>query len=114
MYDYQKKFIEAMSTRPGKELVIVSSGRQTGKSILYNQMFKVIMENPYTKLTTSNVDGNPWYTVKCNEEVAAYIRAQSGQDNRWYEHIDQNWYIHKNTFDVCEEIYIQIGLKFNK
>ena len=73
---YQLELIKAMEKHKGKELVIISAGRQTGKS-LYSQMFQAIMENPYTKLTTSKVDGKPWYTIKCNNEVAAYIRSQS-------------------------------------
>ena len=68
--------------------------------------------SPYRKLDSVLVDGERWYTIKCNNEVAEWVRHQSGQGRHWYEHIDQNWYVHKNKFDITEKIYIQICLRW--
>jgi len=111
--DYQKKMLEGYCKG---DLQIVMAGRQTGKSMLnqYAESYRKMMEEltPYKKISTATVDGAPWYTIKCNSKVSEFIRTQSGQDARWYEHIDPNWYVHKNMFDVNEELYIQVGLKF--
>ena len=68
---------------------------------------------PYRKLDSVLVDGERWYTIKCNKEVAEWVRHQPGRDRQWYEHIDNQWYIHKNKFDISEKIYIQICLRWS-
>lgn len=70
---------------------------------------------PYRKTDSALVDGERWYTVKCNNEVAEWIRAQPNYVCQWYERGDyQQWYILKNKFDINEKIYIQIGLKWSR
>lgn len=56
------------------------------------------------------VDGKLWYTVKCNSEVGKWIRTLS--KDLWYEHVDTNWYIRDTMFDLHEQVYVQLGLKF--
>lgn len=68
---------------------------------------------PYRKVDSVLVDGNRWYTVKCNKEVATWIRTLPGEHTQWYEHLDSTWYIHKNKFDITEQVYMQIGLKWS-
>lgn len=68
---------------------------------------------PYRKLDSVLVDGERWYTIKCDKEVAEWVRHQSGQGHHWYEHIDHQWYVHKNKFDISEKIYIQICLRWS-
>lgn len=59
----------------------------------------------------AEVDGELWYTVKCTKEVGDWIRSLPKKDN-WYEHIDNQWYVYQNMFDVHERVYLQLGLKF--
>jgi hypothetical protein len=60
----------------------------------------------------SLVDGELWYTVKCSDEAARSLREQ--WDDKWYQHIDNNWYTVKNTFDIDEETYIMLKLRWGK
>lgn len=106
---WQEKLINGFAKG---EMVVISAGRQTGKSYYsqYVQMFDEIMGPPFKKLTQATVDGELWYTVKCKPEVASWIRTQA--KSLWYEHIDANWYVYKNTFDINEKLYTAIGIKF--
>jgi hypothetical protein len=115
MYEWQMKILADIETgglKPG-EMMIISSGRQIGKSVYkqYVQEWYNNMIPPFTKIDSARVDGQPWYTVKCRREVASWIRSQP-EDNRWREYIDNDWYLHGDTFDVCEQVYIELGLKF--
>jgi hypothetical protein len=116
--EWQKNLWAALSgsgVKPG-ELMITFAGRQTGKSQIAQYMadWQELMgeKYPYRKLTQSPVDGQMWYTIRCNSEVARWLR--DNQDvNHCYEHIDPSWQVERNTFDVSESMYIQIGLKFS-
>ena len=114
--DYQLDLLKKLEGAKPGEMFVISSGRQLGKSTYrqYSELYQMMMAEltPYKKITSAEVDGKPWYTIKCNDAVSAFIRTQTGEDTRWYEHIDANWYVHKNMFDVSEELYIQVGLKF--
>ena len=92
---------------PG-EMMVISAGRQTGKSY-YNQML-MDQTHSYRDVTHATVDDHEWYTVKCNKETAAWVRQQ--KKDMWYEHIDSNWTIYKNMFDIHERIYTMLQLKF--
>jgi hypothetical protein len=92
---------------PG-EMMIFSSGRRTGKSY-YNQML-MDQTQSYKDITHATVDDYEWYTVKCNKETAAWVRQQN--KDMWYEHIDSNWTIYKNMFDMHEKIYTMMLLKY--
>ena len=92
---------------PG-EMMIFSSGRQTGKSY-YNSML-IEQTQSYRDITHATVDDHEWYTVKCNKETATWVRQQNKE--MWYEHIDSNWTVYKNMFDIHERIYTMLQLKF--
>lgn len=120
LHDYQKDLWAAISGSGVKpnELQIIFSGRQSGKSMInqyLNNWSSIMGENipvpAFSKIDKSKVDGVPWYTIKCKPEVSQWIRSRPNQD-QWHEHIDSQWYMYKDTFDVCESIYIQLGLKF--
>jgi hypothetical protein len=118
LHPWQSKLLtdfQAGGFKPG-ELMIISAGRQTGKSQITRYMadWQELMgeKYPYRKLTQSPVDGQMWYTIRCNSEVARWLR--DNQDvNHCYEHIDPSWQVERNTFDVSETVYIQLGLKFS-
>jgi hypothetical protein len=98
--------------KPG-EMMLVSAGRQSGKSTLashYWQMMKQ-QEISYSNAGKAEVDGELWYTVKCNKEAGAWIRSLPKEGN-WFEHIDSQWYVYQHMFDLHERVYVQLGLKF--
>lgn len=112
MHPWQEQMLNGI--RKG-ELCIWASGRQTGKSQLTRYMaeWQELMAEkiPYKKIDQSTVDGVMWYTVKCNSEVARWLRDNQNV-NYCYEHIEPSWHVERNTFDVSEALYIQLGLKF--
>ena len=70
-----------------------------------------IQEPKHEILISAEVDGEPWHTIKCKPEISKWIRTQ---DSSWHEHIDANWYLHRNMFDISEELYMLLVLKFGK
>lgn len=60
-------------------------------------------------LSEATVDGEKWRTVRCNSYLSKWIRTQNNK--MWHEHIDSNWYIHQNVFDMNEKIYTLLLLK---
>lgn len=65
----------------------------------------------YKVIDSAEVDGELWRTVRCNKEISKWIRTHT---DSWHEHIDQNWNIYANTFDIGEELYLMLVLKFGK
>ncbi len=100
------------SGKPG-EMFVISSGRQTGKSYM-NTLLRAYenqyMSVPYRSIGKADVDGNTWYTVTGQKAVCEWIRTQD--KSMWYEHIDSTWHISYNTFDIHENLYTMIGIKF--
>ena len=68
-------------------------------------------KEPFLYAGKAEVDGELWYTVKCNKEAGAWVRSLPKEGN-WFEHIDSQWYIYQHMFDVHERVYLQLGLKF--
>ena len=100
------------------EMMTFASGRNTGKSMLtavmLDNLCKEIIMPPFEVLTTADVDGVPWYTVSCRKEVSIWIRENGVEDRDWYSHIDGRWTIHSNMFDISEEFYMMVVLRFGK
>ena len=101
------------------ELSIISAGRGTGKSTLnqyLHQWTQWLPEDTFKYKVSDNatVDGRPWYTVRCNKDVAAWIRQQPGENKEWYQHIDDRWVVHGQMFDISEELYMMLVLKFGR
>ena len=94
------------------EIMLISAGRQTGKSMLnqyYNSMI-INQMHSYQDITHATVDDHEWHTVKCNNKTAVWVRQQN--KDMWYEHIDSNWTVYKNMFDIHERIYTMLQLKY--
>lgn len=112
---YQQALFDKMSAggfKPG-ELFLFAGGRRTGKSML-NAMYGTMMEQsqPRYQITDqADVDGATWYTVTCIREVSAWVREQS--EKLQFSHIDQNWTLYHNRFDIHEELYSLLVLKFS-
>ena len=108
MHEFQKDLWATLSGSDPREMKIILSGRQVGKSTLA-QMWNINLKS-YEKLTEAKVDDDYWFTVKCTKEISSWIRTQPG--NMWHEHIDKNWYVYKNMFDIHEKIYTMLQLKY--
>ena len=103
------------------EMMTFASGRNTGKSMLTAAMLdnlckEIIMPlspvPPFEVLTTADVDGVPWYTVSCRKEVSIWIRENGVEDQEWYSHIDSRWALHRNVFDVSQEMFAMTKLRW--
>lgn len=113
---WQKNLLNKLNNRTPSELVIFKTGRNVGKSYYYNQYMQYmqyLQAEPYMIVSTAKVDDMLWHTVKCNKPACEWIRAQEPK-GQWYEHIDTNWYVHGSMFDISEELYMMLVLKFGK
>ena len=61
-------------------------------------------------LDSAEVDGKMWYTVKLTIPAREWLRQQPVDE--WYEHIDQRYYIDRSCFDVSEQLYTALKLKW--
>lgn len=120
LHPYQQTMIDLITTfyKPS-ELITISSGRQTGKSTYsqyVNQWYSMQeQQQPKCKIvSTAEVDGKTWYTIACHKEVSMWIRENGVENDSWYEHIDSKWTVHRNMFDICEELYMMVVLRFGK
>ena len=112
LHPWQKQFLDKLEgVKPG-EMMIISAGRQTGKSHMNRilQEWRGYMAAPYKQLSHATVDGEKWYTVSGQKLVCEWIRTQD--EKYWHEHIDQDWYVSFSTFDIHEKIYAMLGMKF--
>jgi hypothetical protein len=96
------------------EMSIISAGRQTGKSYYYQyaQRWQAMQDDQGPKhqiIDSAEVDGTQWHTVRCKPEVSTWIRTHS---DSWHEHIDARWNIHRNIFDISEELYMMMVLRW--
>lgn len=111
MYKWQKDLWAGLAGSDPKEMKIIMSGRQIGKSVMsqmWNQTYEI--GEYYSKIDQAKVDGEDWFTVKCSGEISAWIKTQP--KNLWHEHIDKDWTVYKNTFDIHEKIYTMLQLKY--
>lgn len=111
MHEFQKDLWASLSGSDPREMKIIMSGRQVGKSVMaqmWNQTFEI--GEYYSKIDQATVDDAQWYTVKCSGEISSWIKTQS--KNMWHEHIDIHWKVYKNTFDIHEKIYTMLQLKY--
>ena len=90
---------------------IIMNGRQLGKSV-YAQMWSEILKPPHEIISKATVDNSIWYTIKCNKQIADWIRQSPGENSEWYQHIDHNWVLDRTMFDIHEEFYMMLKLKW--
>ena len=58
----------------------------------------------------AQVDGETWYTIACDYEVSKWLRDQPKELQ--YSHIDKNWTIYNNKFDIHEKLYTLMALRW--
>ena len=109
---YQQVLLDRMSSggfRAG-ELMTIASG--SGKSMLNNLCESMITPHRKFQITDqAQVDGATWYTITCVREVSEWIRKQP--EELQYSHIDKNWTIYHNKFDMHENLYSILALKWS-
>jgi hypothetical protein len=91
------------------QINVLMAGRQTGKST-----FMDIANPPAIRiLDSATVDGETWYTVQCKHYLVAKWVLQQDPD-MWHrhEHIDKQWDMHFNVFDMHEKLYTMLILKW--
>lgn len=71
------------------------------------------MSNPsIQKLDEAMVDGVKWYTVQCKPStVSGWVKEQD--PTLWHNNIDSRWYINFSTFDMHEDLYSMLLLKWS-
>lgn len=88
--------------------MMIMMGRQTGKSMLMQQL--VAEEAKQTKFATVSselVDEEQWYTIRTSSPIVSkWIRSQN---KNWYVEITANY---PDYFDVNEKLYVMLELKF--
>jgi len=111
LYPYQQQILKNIVS--GGTKTIISSGRQLGKSRV-NQWIQWLPDDAtnYRVHRQALVDNKPWYTVHCGKDVSAWIKQQPCKAKEWYQHIDARWDMY--AFDITEELYMLLVLKFGK
>ena len=112
MHKWQKDLWAGLTGSDPREMKIIMSGRQIGKSTMAQMWNELPQLRPYMLESKAKVlvDNEYWFTVKCTEVIASWIRTQP--KGMWHEHIDKNWYVYKNMFDIHEKIYTMLQLKY--
>ena len=119
LHDWQKQTFDTMygGFKRG-EMMTFAAGRNTGKSTftiatLQKVLHDMEMLDPkFEVLSTADVDGVPWYTVSCRKEVSIWIRENGDEDRDWYSHIDSQWTLHRNVFDMSQEMFAMTKLRW--
>lgn len=114
-HKWQLELLDKMAGTPAKQMTIFTGGRQVGKSMLnsvYEQM-KEFADLKYQEITSARVDGEMWYTIQCVPEVSKWIRThEEHEGTQWDQLIDNNWVVFFNKFDVHEEFYMLLKLRW--
>lgn len=95
---------------PG-DLVVLSYGRQTGKSYYYEytKEYSMLRGKNFVVQENATVDDEPWYTINCTSEVGNWIRNTSDK-SKWSDLGAHRWI---QLFDIHESILLQLNLKFS-
>ena len=80
LHSWQHNLINHSVGFKAGEMMVISAGRQSGKSY-YNQFIQNYLTELYSPayehIGEGVVDGDLWLTVKCNNETAAWVREQN-------------------------------------
>lgn len=88
------------------------AGRRIGKSYMA-QMWAEMTKPPFCQVITSAiVDGRKFFTIWSSKEISNWVREQEYENKEWFEHIDHNWNVDRNKFDISEEFYMMLRLKW--
>lgn len=100
------------------EMMTFSSGRNVGKSTLTAATLQKLIDDmtsatrKFEVISSADVDGAPWFTISCSKEVSKWIRENGTENTEWFEHIDGQWNIYSNMFDVSQDMLSLIKLSW--
>jgi hypothetical protein len=113
MHEWQKDLWAVVAGSDPREMKIYMGGRNVGKSVMsqmWNQMFTELVQCEI--IDKSIVDNKQFYTVKCSKDIADWLRNQPGENEQWYQHIDHNWIMDRTMFDIDEDLYLILKLRW--
>lgn len=94
------------------EMAIFYSGRQIGKTIEVNNLCReMISEFKFEILGIlgqAEVDGETWYSISVNREIASWLR---DQPKEWQHELTHGWY--DSQFDIHEQLYTLLILRWS-
>lgn len=91
------------------QINLMMAVQHTGKSFWANMVKDLTMPD-IKVLSSAEVDGKLWYTVQLSIPAREWLREQPEKD--WHEHIDQRYYVNHSMFDVSEQMYSALMLKW--
>jgi hypothetical protein len=113
MHKWQRDLWTSLSGSDPREMKIIMNGRNIGKSVMAQMWNQVFLEPMKCEIITqAKVDNIQFYTVKCSKPIADWVRQQPRENDDWYQHIDQNWYVDMTMFDISEEFYMMLKLRW--
>lgn len=112
LHPWQTNLLDTLGGVKHGEMFVISAGRQTGKSVFNQYLMKYAFANEpkFRVMTSAPVDGELWYTIRCTDEVAKWVRTQN--KDLWYSHIDSQWYVYNNMFDMSEKLYTLLNIRW--
>lgn len=91
------------------ELVLFSA-RASGKSMYSSNLCQEVMYSGFVTVDQALVDDELWYVIRTHSsDVAAWIRSQPKELRHEY---GGNQYRYGNMFDVKENLYLLLSLKW--
>ena len=115
MQSYQKALLDKIKAGGFKhnELLIISAGRQTGKSML-NSMYGMLQQEPgHCIVDRAIVDDEQWYTIEVKGiEILRWLREQEGAERDWHHTKDISGIY--NLIDIKETLYTLLVLRWGK
>ncbi len=114
MMPYQKDLISKIGGFKPGEMVVMTAGRQTGKSMYYQyaqEWNDIFNKKPAFNIVASSlVDGKQWHTVAVASRVAIWVRTMN--KSQWHEHAVRGSSF-RTVFDMDEKLYTMLGMKFS-
>jgi hypothetical protein len=83
------------------------TGTQSGKTV-WGQMVESLMKPDVQTLSSARVDNKTWYTVKLSMPAREWLVQQPVEE--WHEHLA--YYFDRKCFDVSEQLYTALKLKW--
>jgi hypothetical protein len=106
MYPWQQQMFKQISSSgiEPKGMILVTSGRGAGKSVLYQQ------SDCWWLGASAECDDGVWHSVICFEAVSAWIRAQDA--DLWMETTCPNGI--GSTFDIADSLLVLLSLRWSR
>lgn len=90
------------------QLVTMWAPRGSGKSSALESWLEQTRDN-FKMIDQGQVDGKPWYTVRCGSNVSKWVRTQDS--HQWSHTSEVN--IFGDIYDISDELYTLMILKFS-